>query len=104
MSYTLALHTGEEVSDAQRRQAEQRFRCVLEEALGSSDLVGPMFLAYQQIVAVYGEAPDEDVLTAAERMVFDQWQAAEMAAITAAFGPHRYIDEARFEFTIAPAV
>lgn len=104
MSYTLTLHTGEEATDAQRRQAEQRFRAALEEALGSSDLVGPMFLAYQQMVGIYGEAPDVDVLTAAERLVFDQWQAAEMAAITAAFGPHRYIDEARFELTVAPAV
>jgi hypothetical protein len=29
--------------------------------------------------------------------VLELWQAAESAAVTAAFGPHRYLDEGRFE-------
>ena len=41
-----------------------------------------------------------EALTAAERTVFEQWQAAEAAAMTAAFGPHRYLDEARFEIRV----
>ena len=36
-------------------------------------------------------------LTEAQQQVFDQWQAAEAAAVTAAFGPHRYLEEAYFE-------
>jgi hypothetical protein len=53
-----------------------------------------------QIVGVYGESPDLEALSSSEREVFDQWQAAEAAAMTAAFGPHRYMDEARFEIGV----
>lgn len=97
MSYTLTLATFEEASETQRREAEQRFRGALDAALGSATLVVPTYTAYLQIVGTYGDAPDLEVLTSAEREVLAQWQAAESAAMTAAFGPHRYLDEARFE-------
>lgn len=97
MSYTLTLRTFEVASDTERREAEQRFRRTLDAALGSASLVALTYTAYQQIVGRYGDAPDLEALTAAEREVFDQWQAAESAAMTAAFGPHRYMDDARFE-------
>jgi len=35
--------------------------------------------------------------TESERQVVEQWQAAEYAATVAAFGPHRYLEEGRFE-------
>lgn len=100
MSYTLTLRTFEEASDIERRAAEQRFRRALDDALGSASLVPPTYRAYLQIVGTYGEAPDLEALTSAEREVFDQWQAAESAAMTAAFGPHRYLDDARFEIGV----
>lgn len=100
MSYTLTLRTSEDASDSERREAEQRFRRALGAALGDSRLVAPTYTAYLQIVGTYGDAPDLDALTSAEREVFDQWQAAEAAAMTAAFGPHRYMDDARFEIGV----
>jgi hypothetical protein len=103
MSYTLKLYDFEDASDAQRQAAEQRFRTALEDALGDAALVAPMYSMYLKLRAVYGEAPDEDVLTAAQREVFDQWQAAESAAITAAFGPNRYMGEPQFEIRIQSA-
>lgn len=97
MNYTLSLHAGEDASPQDRRAAEQRFRTRLEAELGDASLVAPVYGAYCQIVAVYGDAPSPDVLTDAEREVFTQWQAAESAAVSAAFGPHRYMDEPQFE-------
>ena len=100
MSYTLTLITGEDASDAERRSAEQRFRRALDTALGDASLVVPVYSVYLRIVAVYGDSPDVTALTDAEREVVEQWQAAEAAAKTAAFGPHRYLDEARFEIGV----
>ena len=88
------------VSDAQRREAEQRFRRALEETLGDAVLVAPVYRAYQRIVATYGETPDPDSLTDAERAIFDQWQAAETAAVAAAFGPNRYMGDAMYEIRV----
>jgi hypothetical protein len=39
-------------------------------------------------------------LSDAEREVVEQWQAAESAAMTAALGPHRYLDDAWFEIRL----
>lgn len=100
MSYTLTLRTAEEVSGIKRREAEQRFRRALDAALGDAGLVVPTYTAYLQIVGSYGDEPHPDALTAAEREVFDQWRAAESAAMTAAFGPHRYMDEAWIEIGV----
>lgn len=100
MTYTLTLRTSEEASDTERREAEQRFRRALDAALGDASLVAPTYTAYLQIVGAYGDAPDLDALTSSEREVFDQWQAAESAAMTAAFGPHRNMDEAWFDIEV----
>jgi hypothetical protein len=97
VSYRLKLYASEEVSSQDRLAAEQRFRHALDDALGDANLVAPIYRAYRQIVAIYGEAPGPDLLTDAQQQVFDHWQAAELAAVTAAFGPHRYLEEAYFE-------
>ena len=97
MSYTLKLYTEENVSDRERQAAEQRFRAVLDDTLGDASLVLPVYGAYRRMVATYGDAPAPDTLTDAEQQIFDQWQAAESAAVTAAFGPNRYMGEAHFE-------
>ena len=41
-----------------------------------------------------------EAMVDAEREVFESWQAAETAAMIAAFGTHRYLDEGGFELTI----
>lgn len=99
MSYSLTLYEPD-VTDAQRREAEQRFRDALEQTLGDPDMVGPVYRAYQRIVANYGETPDPDSLSDAERAIFQQWQAAETAAVAAAFGPNRYMGDAMYEIKL----
>ncbi len=96
MSYSLTLYDAD-ATDEQRRQAEQRFRRALEDTLGDESLVVPVYTAYLRIVAVYGDSPAPDSLTEAERTIFDQWQAAEAAALAATFGPHRYMGDAMYE-------
>lgn len=98
--YTLQLYAFEEASERERQDAEQRFRKALETTLGDARLVAPVYIAYRKIVASYGDAPPPDTLTDAEQQVFDQWQAAESAAVTAAFGPHRYMGDAQFEIEV----
>ena len=97
MSYSLKLYAFEEASDGERAAAEVRFRKVLDEQIGDAGLILPVYRAYRRIVGTYGEAPAPDTLTDAEQQIFDQWQAAELAAVIAAFGPNRYMGEAHFE-------
>jgi hypothetical protein len=99
MSYTLRLYAFEDASPEQLRAAEQRFRKALDETLGDASLVAPVYAAYSRLVAIYGESPAEDVMSAEEELVFKQWQAAELAAMTAALGPDRYMGEAQFEIS-----
>lgn len=97
MPYTLKILDSDDASPAQRREAELRFRRALEDALGDEGLVLPVYKAYQRLVATYGENPDLDLLSDAEREIYTQWQAAETAAVAAAFGTHRYMGDAMFE-------
>ena len=48
-------------------------------------------------MTTYGDSPDPDSLTDAEREIFSQWQAAEAAALAATFGPNRYMGDAMYE-------
>ena len=100
MTYSLVLYDADGVSEAQRREAGQRFRDALESTLGDAELVVPVYRAYLRIVAVHGDAPADDTLTDAERAIFDQWQAAETAAVVAAFGPNRYMGDAMYEIRL----
>ncbi len=97
MSYSLKLYDADGASELQHREAEQRFRQALDDTLGDASLVGPVYTAYLRIVGVYGETPDPEGLSEAERAIFEQWQAAETAAVAAAFGPHRYMGDAMYE-------
>ena len=97
MNYTLTLVCPDEVGEADRRAAEQRYRRALDEALGDASVVLPTWRAWLGIVARHGDSPDVSALTDAEREVAELWLAAEAAATTAAFGPNRYLDEARFD-------
>jgi hypothetical protein len=97
MSYSLTLYDADGASDEQHRQAEQRFRRALDEALGDESMVAPVYTAYLRIVGSYGESPDQDSLSDAEREIYSQWQAAETAAVAAAFGPNRYMGDAMYE-------
>jgi hypothetical protein len=99
MTYSLILYEAD-VTDGERRAAEQRFRRALEETLGDASLVAPVYTAYLRIVGTYGDTPDPDSLTDAERAIFDQWQAAETAAVAAAFGPNRYMGDAMYEIRV----
>lgn len=97
MSYTLKLYAFEEANPEQLQAAELRFKSTLDGMLGDPGLVLPVYQAYRRIVGIYGDAPPPETLTDAEQQIFDQWQAAETAALTAALGPDRYMGEAQFE-------
>ncbi len=97
MTYTLKLYAFEDASPQQVQAAERRFRQALETALGDESLVLPVHAAYKRIVATYGETPAEEALSPGELEIFNQWQAAESAALTAALGPNRYMGDAEFE-------
>ena len=100
MTICVVMVGAEEASEAQRDAAVQRFVLALEETLGGAELVAPVYAAYVQLRAVYGETPDPERLTDAERMIFEQWQGAEAAAVVAALGPHRYLEEPQFEISL----
>ncbi len=99
MPYSVILYEAD-VAPEERRAAQARFRKVLEETLGDADMVAPVYAAYMRIVGTYGEAPVADTLTDAEQAIFDQWRAAETAAVAAAFGPNRYMGDAMYEIRI----
>jgi len=100
MNYTVKILDSDDTPEAQRRAAEQRFRKTLEETLGDASLVAPVYGAYLRIVAEYGEQPSPEAMTDAERAIFEQWQAAETAAVAAAFGTHRYMGDAMYEIRL----
>ena len=66
MTYQITLYEAD-VSPEQLREAERRFRDALEEVLGSAEMVMPVYQAYQRLIGAYGESPDIDNLTDAER-------------------------------------
>ena len=51
MNYTLTLVSSDDVGEADRRAAEQRYRRALDEALGGASLVLPTSRAWLGIVA-----------------------------------------------------
>jgi hypothetical protein len=59
-----------------------------------------VYTAYLRIVGTYGDTPDPESLSDAERAIFEQWQAAETAAVAAAFGPNRYMGDAMYEIRL----
>ena len=97
MTYSLRLYDADGASPAQHREAKQRFRNALEQSLGDASLVAPVYQVYLRIVGSHGDAPDLESLSEAERAVFEQWQAAETAAVAAAFGSHRYMGDAMYD-------
>lgn len=100
MTYSLKLFVPDDTTSAQREAAERRFRGALEAALGDEALVAPVYAAYLRIVGLHGEAPGPDALTDGERLVFEQWQTAEAAAMEAVFGPHRHMGEGLVEIQL----
>ena len=100
MSYALKICDFEDATDQDRRDAEQRFRHALEAELGDASMVVPVYTMYLRLLAVFGEVPPEGALTEAQREVFSRWQQAQAAAVTAAFGPNRYMGEALFEIVV----
>jgi hypothetical protein len=100
MTYSLKLFVPDDTTPAQREAAERRFRDALEGSLGDASLVAPVYAAYLRIAAAHGEIPGPDALSDDERMVFDQWQAAEAAAMDAVFGPHRHMGEGLVEIRL----
>lgn len=102
MNYSLRLSVPDDTTLEQRQAAERRFCQALETALGDAALVAPVYAAYLRIVQQHGEAPGLDALTDDERLVLEQWQAAETAAMEAVFGPHRHMGEGLVDIRLNP--
>ena len=97
MGYTLKIFTAEDVPASERQLATQRFRAALENTLGDAALVLPVYHAWLKLFQAHGEHPRPWPITAAEQLLADQWEAAELAATQAAFGVNRYLGDADFE-------
>ena len=102
MSYTLIIFTPEDVSQAERDQAVQRFRDALETSLGDNCLVLPVYRHYRKLVQIHGDSARPWSITPAEQVLVEQWEAAELAATQAAFGVNRYLGDADFELRDGP--
>jgi len=100
MSYTLRIFHSDDVSDAEREAAAQRFRKALEESLGDASLVVPVYRAWLRLLLAHGEQERPWDLSPPEQLLADQWEAAELAATQAAFGKDRYMGDAHFELGI----
>ena len=100
MAYSLKIFTADDVSPADRAQAEHRFRAALETSLGDEALVWPVYQAYLRLLQAYGDHERPWPLTAEEQLLADQWEAAELAATQAAFGAERYMGDAEFEIAL----
>ncbi|RYZ10531.1 MAG: hypothetical protein EOO24_08850 [Comamonadaceae bacterium] len=96
MTYRVKLFEAD-ASPEQLQAAERRFRDALEAALGGAELVVPLYHAARRLLHAYGDHPDPEALTDQERLVLENWQAAEAAAVAAAFGPNRYMGDAMYE-------
>ncbi len=99
--YTVRLYDpqgeGEGASPAARESAQRRFKQVLDDTLGDAALVLPVYRAYQRIAQAYGDPPNLEALTDAERAVAEQWLVAEQAALEAVFGPLRGMGDGFYE-------
>jgi hypothetical protein len=100
MHYTVKIFHSEDVSDAERADAVQRFRSALEAALGDASLVAPVYRAYLRLLQINGDHARPWDLDPAEQLLAEQWEAAELAATQAAFGAERYLGDAHFELII----
>jgi hypothetical protein len=98
--YRIRLLAFDEAGEPQRQQAERRYGVALEAALGDACLVAPVYRQVLRLYALHGPSPDLQSLSEAEAQLLQTWQEAEAAALTAALGPHRYLEEAQFEILI----
>ena len=102
MTYLLKIFSADEVSLAERESALLRFRAVLDEMLGDAALVLPIYTAYRRLFLLYADHPRPWPVSAAEQLLADEWEAAELAATQAAFGVNRYLGDADFEISAPP--
>lgn len=100
MAIRIQMVGAHDASAQQQREAMARYTSALEDALGGTAMVPLVYGAYVQLRAVYGETPQLESLTDAERMIFEQWQQAETQALVAALGPHRYLEEPQFDISL----
>lgn len=72
----------------------------MEDGLGDAALVAPVYRAYQRLVMAYGDSPRPWPLSADEQVLAEQWESAELAAVTAAFGSDRYMGDADYSIEV----
>lgn len=97
MPYAVKIFHDGDVTDVQRADAAQRFRAALEDSLGDTNLVVPVYRAYLRLLHAHGAHARPWDLSPSEQLLVDQWEEAELAATRAAFGAERYMGDAHFE-------
>ena len=97
LAYILKIYSAEEISLVERESAVQRFCAALEAELGDAALVVPCHAAYRRLFLLFADHTRPWPVSAAEQLLADQWEAAELAATQAAFGVNRYLGDADFE-------
>lgn len=101
MSYSVRIFSTEDIGDPERQQAVQRFKAALEDSLGDAALVVPVYRIWLKLYQAYRDHQRPWPISDAEQLLADQWEAAELAAIRAAFGANRYMGDAHFELDVA---
>ncbi|MDO9403078.1 MAG: hypothetical protein Q7T87_03505 [Polaromonas sp.] len=100
MPYTIKIFASEDVPQAERLQAAERFRAALETELGDAALVAPVYRAYLRLYQVWSDHERPWPVTPEEQLLAGQWEAAELAATQAAFGENRYMGDAHYEIVV----
>ncbi len=95
MSYSVTLEDFPEITPQYRREAERRFRKMLERALGGEDEVPPAYRAWQ-----LAEESSESELRDEERMLAVRWQKAALRARQEGFQGLGESPEAYFEIRL----
>ena len=99
MAYQLKIFAAEDIGEGERENAAKRFRATLNQSLGDENLVLPVYQAYLKLLQVYGDQPRPWPVSPSEQLLAAHWEAAELAATQAAFGPERYMGDAHFELS-----
>ena len=97
MTYSLKIFSAEDTTAEERQQAASRFRAALDESLGDTALVMPVYRLYTRLLQAHGDHQRPWPVSPEEQLLLDQWEAAELAATQAAFGVNRYLGDAHFE-------
>lgn len=96
-TYTATLFDARGLTDADKREAEEKFCEAIESTLGGVDQVAPAYRAYQAAFDAHESLPLPAEATDSERAAVARWERAERAGNQAAFDGWHDVGGAHFE-------